>query len=327
MMADWALMDQTFYVNAVIYTVVCSGIYAQLLTGAKRDDLDRCQKNLSLPWPLLLGVLDDSGYVQEVDGIWYWVGESPEPRLIHQLDVMRRWLNLGPFSASRQLSPFIQTSEDNRLRDSSSLLNERVVSLMHSHKPKNWLDVGGGTGSLSRSLASQGIRVTMADKPQTVERTAINLQHPNIRLWAGDILDSLPRGLYDVISLIRLIEDFPLATTVDLLKRLKSRTHSQSRLVLIVTTVKAGLWSQLFAIEVHITTSQGQLYPLYLLHKIATASGWWIKTIQREKMFNILILEPASAQKTPHITRRPKSHLQMSPNTDRERLLNFGILR
>ncbi|WP_084661632.1 class I SAM-dependent methyltransferase [Sulfobacillus thermosulfidooxidans] len=308
LIAEWALMEQDFYIDAVLYAVVASGLYQALQRGARREDLDRLQDNLTISWKSLLSILKDLGYVRQLADRWYWAGVSLPARRIHRMDMMRRWLNLAANYSPTELTLCIQSSEDDRLRESSLPINTYVLKYVPISQPMRWMDVGGGSGTLALTLATSGVEVTMVDTSYTIARVSKHLQHPQIRLWAGDILQSLPDGRFDVISLIRLIENFPIETTLLLLKRLTRASHESTRLVLVTTDADLDLWAQLFAIEVQLTTHQGRLYSLRLLKILATKAGWRIKQVHHVDLFCITILEPIPVLKLSHRRRAIPAH-------------------
>ncbi|WP_171822554.1 methyltransferase [Sulfobacillus thermosulfidooxidans] len=304
LIAEWALMEQEFYIDAVLYAAVASGLYQALQDGARYEDLDRLQGHLTISWQSLFSILNNLGYVRKLADKWYWVGTSGHARRIHRMDTMRRWLNLASHDSHPAITSCIQSSENDRLRESSWPINMYVLKYVPISNPMRWMDVGGGSGTLAETLANSGVEVTMADTPDTIARVAKHLKHPHITLWAGDIVQSLPNGTFDVISLIRLIENFSVETTLTLLKRLRHASHKSTRMVLVTTDADLDLWAQLFSIEVQMTTHHGRLYSLRLLKILATKACWRIKQVHQVDSFRITILEPVPV---PNLSRRRRA--------------------
>ncbi len=294
MTLEWALLDQEFYIQAVLYAAVNSGMYAQLVQGASKKDLDTLQGVLGVPWQILIEALVDLGYVEQEGTGWRWNAEPPAARSLHGMDIMRRWLNISHSSQDESpcLSGAIQSSEEERLRESSRQLNQWILDTLSCSKPRTWLDVGGASGTLALALADQGIEVTMIDTPDTIDKVSGILHHPFVKLVGGDIRSQLPKGPFDVVSLVRLIENFPVETMVAIFKKIKPQIHPQGRLVVVITEKKVGTLASLFSLEVHMTVTNGHLYSLRELKVIAVKSHWKILHISQRGHLTMVVLQP-----------------------------------
>ena len=296
MPSEWALLDEEFYIEAVLYATVSSGMYDQLVQGATKGDLDAIQPCLEVPWVLLAGVLQDSGYIENREGRWWWVADPPASRLLHRIDTMWRWLSISQHFSPRDCSPFLesalQASEYERLRDSSRDMNRRVWEALSPSRSGTWLDVGGGSGTLALMLANQGLQVTMMDTPDIIQKVSGVLQHPRINLVTGDIRNTVPKGPYDIVSLIRLIENFPLDTVITLFKHIRREIRSRGRMVVVMTERDLGVPTRLFALEVHMKTDEGRLYSLRELNIVATKSRWAISRVEQMGQLTMVILAP-----------------------------------
>ena len=294
MTREWALLNQDFYTDAILYAIVNSGVYDQLVIGATTRDLNTFQSVLMVPWALLVNVLKDLGCIEQEGGKWWWTADPPAVRSLHRMDIMRRWLNMSQCSTQNRghfLKDAVQSSEDARLRDSSLNLNQWILEAMSLPKPVRWLDVGGGSGTLAMALANQGIEVTMIDTVDTIRKVSGTLEHPLITLVGDDVCRQIPAGPYDIVSLIRFIENFTPQTTTALFKQIRRQVHSQGRLVAVITEDE-GAQAKVFFLEVYMNAPEGHLYSFNELKVIAAKSGWKIDRVSQRGHLMMVVFSP-----------------------------------
>lgn len=88
---------------------------------------------------------------------------------------------------------------------------ERIARICMERNPEaaTVLDLGGGPGHMARAFVRQGCRVTLFDRPETVEFVAEEYELdgvPDLRLVGGDFMeDPLPEGPFDIVLLSNII--------------------------------------------------------------------------------------------------------------------------
>jgi SAM-dependent methyltransferase len=155
----------------------------------------------------------------------------------------------------------------------------RVVERCLLRRPRatSVLDLGGGPGVHSRAFAARGLRVTLFDTLETIEHVgeAYELRDAEgIELVAGDFLESLPAGRYDIVLLSNITHIYDADTNRDLLDRIAS-LQAPGDLLAIMDFVR-GLsdFAPLFAITMLLATDSGNTYHLDMYRHWLTAAGY-----------------------------------------------------
>lgn len=88
---------------------------------------------------------------------------------------------------------------------------ERIVRMCLERRPgaDTVLDLGGGPGHMARAFVREGCRVTLFDRPGTVELVAEEYglrEVPRLTLLGGDFMDDpLPEGPFDVVLMSNVV--------------------------------------------------------------------------------------------------------------------------
>ncbi|QSB13971.1 methyltransferase domain-containing protein [Natronosporangium hydrolyticum] len=85
------------------------------------------------------------------------------------------------------------------------------------------LDLGGGHGEYALALASRGLTTTMQDLPGVIEgaRQRGRLAAAGVELFAGDCLETLPPGPFDLVLCSMVTNIFDAEASRDLCRRLR----------------------------------------------------------------------------------------------------------
>lgn len=143
----------------------------------------------------------------------------------------------------------------------------RTVDLCLARRPgaRTVLDVGGGPGLHSRAFAERGLRATLFDRPETIEHVgeAYGLREAEgVDLVAGDFLETLPDGPFDLVLLSNITHIYGPETNRSLLRRLAE--HQPPGGVVAVLDFVRGVspFAPLFAIVMLVNTEAGNTYAL-----------------------------------------------------------------
>ncbi len=140
------------------------------------------------------------------------------------------------------------------------------------------LDLGGGPGHYARAFASEGLEVTLLDRPETVDFVAEEYglrDEPGIRLVGADFLeDELPAGPFDIVLLSNVLHIYPPATGRELLRKV-ARVTSPGGLVAIGEMVRGeSPRAARFGLVMLLRTEGGDTYTAEEYAAWLTAAGF-----------------------------------------------------
>ncbi len=316
MNVDWALLEQSFYLDAVIYAVVSSGLYARLVRGADAEEIRRYEEpmgTLSLPAGTVMAVLEYQGLIRIEQGQWYWSGPAPSVGTICRLDAMRNWLNIAA-PVEGELASWRQNMDKERLVRSGTNLNALILAAVKPEPDSHWLDVGGGSGALASLLAQHGVKATMIDTPAMVSRLDV-CSLPHLKIVAGNALSALPPGKFDVVSLVRFIEDFS-GEEIRWLFTLALRSLAPHGRIVVVSSLDAyNLWAKLFAVNIALHKASGRIYNPRLLRILAAQSRLRLSRYLQYDGYAFMEFRPLGVPtvRTPARLLRPKIRTTTQP--------------
>ncbi len=289
---DWALLGQEFYMEAVIYTAVATGLHALLADGADDSAVGRLGEQCRFPAKAIVEVLGTAGLVQkDAAGRWRWERGAPSAEMVNRMDAVRRWVTLSTPRAEH-LASWKRDADDERLSSSGAAINNFVMSVMHPQAGCRWLDIGGGTAELAGTLARSGVQVTVMDTPPVISRMRSQAV-PGLTLYAGDALKGLPRGKFGVISAVRFIEDFTSSQVRQLLKTMRSSLAHGGSICLVSSLDDDTLWAKLFAVEISSINPNGRIYSERLLRVLAARERLAVALQAHCGPYALMVLRPA----------------------------------
>ncbi|MDT8436518.1 MAG: methyltransferase [Gemmatimonadota bacterium] len=242
---------------------------------------------------VLLGALEGAGVARRDPDGWRLTGTGrahladrtcPEfegDSLRHWLRSVRRWagelervVRLGREAAGCADGPGAGAPEDDGLaafmaamanRDPATVAGAADAIRAAAPGARTLLDVGGGPGAYARALVARGFEVTLLDRPEVVEYVggAYGLADvAGLSLAAGDFLEELPRGPFDVILLANVTHIYGPATNEALVARAAARLAPGGLLAVLDFVRDVSGFAALFAITMLLNTEAGGTYGL-----------------------------------------------------------------
>jgi SAM-dependent methyltransferase len=240
----------------------------------------------------LLGALQSLGGVERDEAAWRLTGgararlvdrDTPDfegDSLRHWMRTIRRWATEleavvrsggpapgreSPADGSRQgreLENFIAAMA-NRSPDRTAAVADAVRQAVPG--ARMLLDVGGGPGVLSRALVERGFEVTLFDRPEVIEFVAERYGLAGaggIRLTAGDFLQDIPGGGYDVVFLSNVTHIFGPGRNRELLARAGGALAPGGTLAIVDFVRGVSEFAPLFALTMLLSTEEGGTWTL-----------------------------------------------------------------
>lgn len=275
MRLDWMINDVTFYQTVLLEAAVRSGLYGELERGATPEHL----MHMGYDPVILLAMLEslgECGWVEKKQDRWAWCGPVPSGRVLHWASHVRTWLGLAEHlhdPVPMDMRSWILESEQELLAESGADVAHLLEEVLGRNVHGRWLDVGSGPGTVARVLAVHADEVVMADLPEVAENWDQAMFPSQARFWAGNILESLPRGPFDGVTIIRFIENFNPEVVVDLLTRLAGELSSDGHMYLLGYCRSSTPWSGLFSLQVALHQECGQTYHVDDLRRLAEDAG------------------------------------------------------
>jgi SAM-dependent methyltransferase len=241
----------------------------------------------------VISVLVDAGYLEKRgDGVVVapdaralldpadaaFVGD----RLWHLHDLLRRWVQLpevlrngGPARLERtpqSLHAFIGTMRVGA-RQRARPLAERLAGLFPM--TKTVLDVGGGPGTQAHAFQEQGWQVTVLDFPEVIDLMAGDLSRAGIAAIKGDATQTIPTQGFDLVFCGNLFHSMsPTECGLVVTSAAKALT-SGGALAILDFLRDTGLPSSLFAVNMLVATSAGDVYAEEDYRRWCEAAGLW----------------------------------------------------
>jgi SAM-dependent methyltransferase len=165
----------------------------------------------------------------------------------------------------------------------------------------NLLDIAAGPGTFTRLLAEQyrGLAVTQFDLPAVIEvaRTlrAESIAVEQIKLISGDYrTDDLPSG-FDMACLCGAIHQEDDTTSLSLFRKVKAALNPGGRFLIVDFMLEADrggpLFSNLFSINMMLTSPRGQVHSAAQLEEWLTRAGFGEITLSRPPHSPYWVLE------------------------------------
>ncbi|RJQ56788.1 MAG: methyltransferase domain-containing protein [Nitrospiraceae bacterium] len=162
------------------------------------------------------------------------------------------------------------------MHDLASLKAGKVVRAIGLKGVKTALDLGGGPGTYSIEMAKKGVKVTLFDRPETVEiakKVVSNAPRPPLKLRGGEggvnflqgdfINDNIGNG-YDLILASQILHANSEKDNLMLLKKCKKALNKNGRTVIqefkISTDLTQPANSALFSVNMLVNTEGGRCY-------------------------------------------------------------------
>jgi SAM-dependent methyltransferase len=217
--------------------------------------------------------VDQSSGVYEAGAVKRW------------LKTMRRWVRLdealragGPLREDGDGAERVASFQAAMATKPPDQVRHVVASCLRRRpRATSVLDLGGGPGVHSRAFAARGLRVTLFDTPETIEHVgeAYELREAGgIELVAGDFLESLPAGRYDIVLLSNITHIYDADTNRDLLSRVASLQAPGDLLAIMDFVRGVSEFAPLFAITMLLATDSGNTYHLDMYRQWLTAASY-----------------------------------------------------
>lgn len=279
--AEWALVTTTALEQGVLDVLAEEPHTPRDL--AERLDLDERATRI------LLGVLEEMGMVRmEPGGARRLTGEARgllvdpdtpdyqrEP-VLHWLSHLRDWASHLPETLRTGEPPAEEGEVDEEealerfqaaMAAKSSELVEAVIdaAVRRTSGPGRALDLGGGPGTFSRELLHRGWEVTLMDRPEVIEHgaEAYGLEGlEGLELVAGDFLESLPDGPFELVLMANITHIFDDETNARLLRRVGERVAPGGTVAILDFVRGRKPFAALFAVTMLMHTERGDTHPL-----------------------------------------------------------------
>jgi 2-polyprenyl-3-methyl-5-hydroxy-6-metoxy-1,4-benzoquinol methylase len=155
---------------------------------------------------------------------------------------------------------------------------ELVAQAVRAAAPdaRTLLDLGGGPGSYARGLAARGFRVTLLDRPEVIEHVSQRYglgEMEDVELAAGDFLEALPEGRWDVVFLANVTHIYGPETNADILRRAAGRLAPGGRLAILDFVRGVSSFAPLFAVTMLLATEEGGTWTLAEYDEWLRAAG------------------------------------------------------
>jgi ubiquinone/menaquinone biosynthesis C-methylase UbiE len=153
------------------------------------------------------------------------------------------------------------------MHDLASLKVKKVLKAIGLKGVRTALDLGGGPGTYSIEMAKKGVKVTLFDRPETVEiakRVVKNSKSGNINFIQGDFIhDDIGSG-YDLILASQILHANSEKDNIMLLKKCKKALNKNGRLLIQEFKISTDLTlppnSSLFSVNMLVNTDGGICY-------------------------------------------------------------------
>lgn len=278
MKADWELLPSKFYEDMIIYSVVRGGLYKRLQQGVDRQALEQDFQHSEL-LRSIIEILIARGLLKAKGNHLVWSGPVPDGEVLRSIDQLREWMGL----AERLVSEVVYDPQDqvdevmfSQLEQTGTALFPWVLEHISPERGSCWLDIGGGTGGFAYQLVLKGAQVTMVEKPRVIAwiREKFPERARTLNLWDGNVLDALPEGQFDGVTLIRVIEDWKMGEVQRFLRRL-ARIVVSNGSVYIIGYFKEEKQPEHFYFDIHVRlTTPGQSYDLDELSTVVDHAGF-----------------------------------------------------
>ena len=251
---------------------------------ADRLDLDRRATRI------LLGVLEEMGLVRtEPEGVHRVTGEArgmlidgdtPDyhrDAVLHWLSHLRDWAESLPETLRTGAPPADEETveEDEALERFQAAMASKSPELVsavideavrRAPGPGRALDVGGGPGTFSRELIERGWEVVLVDRPPVIDHVAevyglAGLE--GLELSAGDFLEAMPEGPFDLVLVANITHIFDAGTDARLLRRAAGRLAPEGVLAVLDFVRGVEPFAALFAVTMLMHTERGDTHPLH----------------------------------------------------------------
>lgn len=226
----------------------------------------------------VVGVLADAGYLERRgDGVLVAPAVRPllDPtdaayvgdRLLHLHSLFTRWVQLpavlrdgGPARSERtpeSLRSFIGSMRMGA-RGRAQPLADQLAALFPATRTA--LDVGGGPLTQALAFQERGWRVTVLDFPEVVDLMADDLAAAGISAVKADATQGIPAEGFDLVFCGNLFHAMSPAECARVVESAARALTSGGALAILDFLRGAGLTSSLFAVNMLVATSAGDVY-------------------------------------------------------------------
>jgi len=190
----------------------------------------------------------------------------------HSVYILQNWMHLSevlktgkPVQRERT-----QARIEAFMRAMDSRLDESVLwvvdqCLQGKVRPMNVLDLGGGPGRYAKAFAKRVDHVVLFDLPEVIDHVVETYEFdtiPTLQTVKGDMMDTLPKGPFQVVFLGDVCHMWSPEQNASLLKRV-SRILVAGGIVAIVDFVRGlSRWAPTFAVNMLVNTPGGNTYTL-----------------------------------------------------------------
>lgn len=188
-------------------------------------------------------------------------------RLLHIHSLIDRWVQLpevlrrgGPARSERtpeSLRAFIGSMRVGA-RERARPLAERLAALFP--RTRTVLDVGGGPGTQALAFKERGWQVTVLDFPEVIDLMADELAGAGVVAIKGDATQGIPAGGFDLVYCGNLFHSMSPAECERLVADAAGALAPGGALAIHDFLRGAGLRSSLFAVNMLVATSAGDVY-------------------------------------------------------------------
>lgn len=295
---DWTHVPLEFYEDALLDAVVRSGLFTRLVRGTTRRALNRA---FSCPERLLdaaLAALRERDWISEDDdtGELHWTGKTEVSEALYRMYELRRWCLLAeylrpePYTVPRA---WLLAADQSRLVATIRGMADELIAHLNPAPGSQWLDVGGGNGCLANALTQSGAHVTVVDRREVFQGFPAAFA-PSVTRVTGDILTSVPDGVYDGVVLLRFVECIPRHRLRDLLKTMTPHLRPHTGRIYIIGYLRhLSSAAGLFSLQTAIMDRGSGSYSLEEISCVAEHAGLHLARLENEGLQDYTLAELA----------------------------------
>jgi len=288
--------------NFRVFDHLTKSITASSLSGKLKTDLRATEILLDALAGLGLLKKNKNGYVNTATVSKFLVSNKPYYQgdiLRHVESLWQNWSGLDEIMKTGKPYRKVHNHEAFILgmHNLASLKAKDVIKKIGLKGVKAALDLGGGPGTYSMEMSKKGVKVTLFDRPETLEIAKwVTSGVKNIDFMPGDFnLDNIGKG-YDLIFASQILHSNSTDDNIRLMQKCREALNKNGRMVIQEFFISKDLahpaHSALFSVNMLVNTEGGRCYSPDEMKKWLLDAGF--KKIKSDVMDDIVFVQASN---------------------------------